>query len=143
MDSLEFDEDERTFQYGQHIKSARKKSKLTQIEAAGKLDIAVNSLRLYEANKRTPSLKVMAKMADLYNVTLDYLTSGKDYNETDSFKVRLLNAFLKLNSTGKRIAAERVEELMEIERYRLPVFQNINLRPEEGDPGAVNPKENE
>lgn len=45
------------------IKAARKKAKLTQIEAAKKAGIAVNSLRLYESGKRKPNIETLRKIA--------------------------------------------------------------------------------
>lgn len=48
---------------GECIKNARKANGKTQIELAKSAGIAVNSLRLYEANKREPSLKQLRKIA--------------------------------------------------------------------------------
>lgn len=114
-----FDRDETVFKYGAHLRSARKKAGMTQIKAAKEIGIAVNSLRLYEADKRMPSLKTLCAMADVYLVTLDYLFTGKDSNIEDLPKTRLLNAFDRLNHDGKQKAVERLEELVEIPKYRL------------------------
>lgn len=114
-----FDNDETVFKYGANLRSARKKAGMTQIEAAKEIGIAVNSLRLYEADKRMPSLKTMCVMADVYLVTLDYLFTGKDSSIGNHSKTRLLNAFDRLNYEGKQRAAERVEELAEIPKYQL------------------------
>ena len=121
-----FETDEKVFKYGANFRKARKDAKLTQIDAAEKIGIAVNSLRLYEADKRIPSVVVMSRMADVYHVTLDYLFSGKDYGIHDHTETRLLNECNKLNFDGKRKAAERVEELTEIKRYMLPIFQEAS-----------------
>lgn len=124
-----FDADEKVFRYGKNFRKARKTAQLTQIDAAGKIGIAVNSLRLYEADKRIPSITVMSRMADVYNVTLNYLFSGKDYDLHDHPQTRLLNAFVKLNFDGKRKAVERVEELTEVQKYTLPAFQQAPQSP--------------
>ena len=118
-----FDEDETIFKYGANLRNARKKAQLTQIDAAQKIGIAVNSLRLYEADKRIPSVKVMSQIANIYGVTMEYLFSGKEFDLQDLPKTRLLNAFVKLNSTGKQKAVERVEELTELKKYVLTAFQ--------------------
>lgn len=119
-----FDADEEVFKYGANMRQARKSAQLTQIDAAQKIGIAVNSLRLYEADKRIPSAKVLAQMADAYGVTMQYLFTGQEFDLQDLPKTRLLNAFGKLNPTGKRKAVERIEELVEIAKYVLPAFQS-------------------
>ena len=48
---------------GRVIRDARKQAKLTQIELANRIDIAVNSLRLYEGDKRIPNAKTLGAIA--------------------------------------------------------------------------------
>lgn len=55
---------------GECIKNARKANGKTQIELAKSSGIAVNSLRLYEANKREPSLKQLRKIAQALELEL-------------------------------------------------------------------------
>lgn len=124
-----FDEDEKIFKYGKNFRKARKAANLTQIDAAKKIGIAVNSLRLYEADKRIPSVSVMSRMADAYEVTFNYLFTGKEYDLRDHPQTRLLNAFIKLNNLGKQKAVERVEELAEVKKYVLPAFLNAPKPP--------------
>ncbi len=56
---------------GECIKNARKTNGKTQIELAKSAGIAVNSLRLYEANKREPSLKQLSKIAQALGLELN------------------------------------------------------------------------
>ncbi len=114
---------EAVFLYGENLKNARKKAKLTQIEAAEQIGIAVNSLRLYEGDHRVPQVSVMCRMADVYGVTLDNLIGGDEFAVQNRPKVRILNALDKLNAVGKEKAVERIEELTEIEKYLLPAFK--------------------
>ena len=111
------------FKYGSGLRKARKMANLTQVEAAKKLGIAVNSLRLYEADKRLPSIAILIKMTEVYNA--DFLDMGiigeinfqqKPVEYTD--KDRLLKAFDHLNSKGQSIAVERVYELTKIPDYQ-------------------------
>ena len=41
---------------GLKLRQIRKEKKLSQIEVAEKANVAVNSIRLYEANKRQPRM---------------------------------------------------------------------------------------
>ena len=52
---------------GEFLKSLRKAKGVTQVEAAEAIGIAVNSLRLYEADKRIPKTNVYQKIIEYYN----------------------------------------------------------------------------
>lgn len=58
---------------GANIRNIRKEKGLSQVEVSQKAGIAVNSLRLYEADKRHPNLETLEKIADALNVTVGYL----------------------------------------------------------------------
>lgn len=63
---------------GRRIATLRKKNKLTQEELAKKLQISRSSLSLYELDKREPDFDTLTKIADLFNVSLDYLMGRTD-----------------------------------------------------------------
>jgi len=58
---------------GKRLKEARAKKGLTQEEAAKFLDITFQALSNYERDIRDPDTNLLKKMADLYEVTTDYL----------------------------------------------------------------------
>ena len=58
------------------LKAARVNKQLTQIEAAEKLGIAVDTLRQYENGKTFPDVPMIQKIEDLYSVS---------YNEINFF----------------------------------------------------------
>lgn len=60
--------------FSERIKQERKKAKLTQEEVAKQLGITRAAYTLYETGKTQPSLETAKKLADLYKVSLDYLT---------------------------------------------------------------------
>lgn len=104
--------------YGSYLREARKKANLTQIEAAQRLEIAVNSLRLYEADKRLPSIAVLIKMADVYGESFAFFSTSSEPELSSPSKDRLITAFDQLNPTGQSVALERVEELTKIPDYQ-------------------------
>ena len=60
------------------LKELRKKNKLTQQEVAEKLFITQHGYSNYEIQKVEPNINILCKLADLYNVTIDYLI-GRDF----------------------------------------------------------------
>jgi transcriptional regulator with XRE-family HTH domain len=59
--------------FGTHLAAVRKEQKKSQSEVAIKADVHVNLLGRYERNEASPSVEVAAKLADVLNVSLDYL----------------------------------------------------------------------
>lgn len=60
-------------QYGNRIATLRDKKALTQEELAKKLGISRAALSHYEKNRREPDYETLTKIADLFQVTIDYL----------------------------------------------------------------------
>ena len=53
---------------GLKLRQIRKEKKLSQIEVAEKANVAVNSIRLYEANKRQPRMDQLQKIASALEI---------------------------------------------------------------------------
>ena len=56
----------------------RKERKLTQAEAAKGMEIPFSTYRRYEKNEREPDASTLVRMADFYQVTLDFLVGRSD-----------------------------------------------------------------
>lgn len=63
---------------GSRIRSLRKELGLTQNEFAAKLGIHGRQLSRYEVDVNKPSIDILIKIADLCEISLDYLGYGKD-----------------------------------------------------------------
>ena len=63
-------------------KSARKNQKLIVKDAAAKLDISPSTLGAWESERKAPSIESLEAMADLYQVTTDYLLGRENPNAT-------------------------------------------------------------
>ena len=59
------------------IKELREKNKLTQQQAAEKLNLPLPTYRSYETGAREPGIDVLIKLSELYDVTTDYLLDHK------------------------------------------------------------------
>ena len=54
-------------------KNARKSQKLIIKDAAAKLDVSPSTLGAWESERKAPSIESLEAMADLYQVSTDYL----------------------------------------------------------------------
>lgn len=85
-------------------------------------------------NTDDPYVQKAAKVAVHYAES-EHRAKGYSFSDDEE---QLIKLFSSLNVDGKRTAIERVGELSEIPKYK---GDDNSL--EEGDPGAVDPKENE
>lgn len=65
---------------GNAIKSLRVREGLTQGELAKKLKISRSAIGMYENGEREPSVEILEKFADYFNVDMNYIT-GKEEEE--------------------------------------------------------------
>ena len=57
------------------------RGKITQIECANNLGVKFANYNKWENGISTPNYKILIKIADYYNVSLDYLTGRVDYED--------------------------------------------------------------
>lgn len=89
---------------GKRIKLLRTENNLTQLEFAKILNIANSTLSQYEAGNRVPSDDIKKKIADFFNVSMDYLLGRTD--------IRKPEQNILTNKDEKDIAKE-LNEIME------------------------------
>lgn len=58
---------------GERLRNTRKAKNLTQMQLAQSAGVAVNSIRLYEGDKREPTIKALQKLADVLGVSEAWL----------------------------------------------------------------------
>ena len=63
------------------LKNARKQRKLNQQKVAMDLCISREALSYYENGKREPSLALLVQMSDYFNVSINYLITGKEFQK--------------------------------------------------------------
>ncbi len=124
---------------GDRLHSLRKSKSLTQEAFAASLneryDLKINKSMIskWENNIDTPSLNSVKYMAVFFDVSLDYLLGISDDSQdlpaldsSSSFSTlqltdqeeHLVISFRGLNEDGREKAIERVEELLDVPRYR-------------------------
>lgn len=63
--------------FNKRLREMRMKHKFTQQNMADKLNIALRSYQCYETGTRSPSFDLLIRIADILNVSIDYLL-GRD-----------------------------------------------------------------
>ena len=108
---------------GEKIRSARKEEHLTQVQLAEKAGIAVNSLRLYEAGKRSPNTETLRKIMSALGIEYywDFMSSMLDNTEEMRRAEQLLNRIksderqAKVRLYGEKAVSENEAEEEKIE----------------------------
>lgn len=59
----------------------RKKKKYSQQKVAMELCISREALSYYENGKRSPDIQMLNKLSKYFNVSIDYLINGKEFNK--------------------------------------------------------------
>ena len=63
------------------LKQIRKERKLTQLKVAMNLNISREALSHYVNGKREPSIELLVKMSRYFNVSIDFLINGKEFEK--------------------------------------------------------------
>ena len=63
----------KVYDFGLRLKELREAKRLSQTEVAKRLNVGRSTISGYESNTITPSLEQFARMAILYNASLDYM----------------------------------------------------------------------
>lgn len=63
------------------LREVRKKRNLNQQKVAMDLNISRESLSYYENGKREPSLALLVAMSRYFNVSIDYLITGEEFQK--------------------------------------------------------------
>jgi len=63
------------------LKRIRKQRNLNQLKFALDLNISRESLSYYENGKRNPDIQMLKLMPDYFNVSIDYLITGKEFEK--------------------------------------------------------------
>lgn len=62
----------------ERIKQLRKKSGFTQLELAEKVHVTDKAVSKWETGEGNPEISILIELAKIFNVTLDYLLTGKE-----------------------------------------------------------------
>ncbi len=63
------------------LKTIRKQKKYSQLKVAMDLSISREALSHYENGKRSPDLQMLRALSEYFNVSIDYLVNGKEFEQ--------------------------------------------------------------
>lgn len=90
---------------GARIAALRRETGMSQAELAGKLGVSPSAVGMYEQGRREPSAETLVELSRVFQVTTDYLLTGKPGSRSDAQLIGqvLLNSL----SAAERKLAER------------------------------------
>lgn len=103
-----------------NIRVLRKRSGLTMKQLGIELGMAESTVSLYETGKRSPDIQSLIRIADFFNVSLDYLC-GREYDNSErvitSKQSKVLSLFDDLNEEGKEKLIDYADDLVSSGKY--------------------------
>ena len=108
-------------EFAERLKTLRKQVKLTQAQIAEKLDISQQAYASWERGAKKPTQENLVKIAQVLNVSVDYLVGNSDYTEDKLDNVELL---FRMNSKGLTDEEKEIfkKELIEFMKERKKLF---------------------
>lgn len=68
------------------LREIRKKRGLSQQKVAMDMNISREALSYYENGKRSPDISMLIALSDYFNVSIDYLIRGCEFDDTSNTK---------------------------------------------------------
>ena len=99
---------------GQRIRDLRKQKRMSQTELAKSAGVSQTTVTAWENNKAEPSSSAVAQLADIFNVTTDYLLGRPDKQETKKDDVELSDDDVIMTWRGKPLSDEDKELIRRI-----------------------------
>ena len=111
-------------EFSERLKNRRKKVGLTQVDVAGKLGISQQAYASWERGVKKPTQENLVKIAQILNVSIDYLVGNSDEHlkEDELDNVELL---FRMNSNGLTEEEKAIfkKELIEFMEKRKKAFE--------------------
>lgn len=63
------------------LRAIREQQNLNQLKVATDLHISRESISYYESGKREPSLALLVRMSEYFNVSIHYLITGEEFTK--------------------------------------------------------------
>lgn len=89
--------------FSDRLRSLRIDSGKQQQEVANDLKLLKQTLNKYEKGNREPDFEVVKRLADYYNVTLDYLLGKTDIKSSLDKEIEFLKKWLAANADGIKL----------------------------------------
>lgn len=109
-------------EFSERLKELRKQAHLTQVELASKLVIVQSSYADWERGKKKPTQENLVKIAQILNVSVDYLVGNSEEKNDELDNIELL---FRMNSKGLSDEEKKIfkKELIEFMEERKKAFE--------------------
>lgn len=97
---------------GEKIKTARTENGLTQEELASKMLVSRQAITKWEADKGMPDVSNLKLLAQLLNVSVDYLL-----DDGDKIDINLIRETIDLSKYGKAVIKKKLTDKLILEKY--------------------------
>ena len=108
---------------GQRIRDLRKQKRMPQTELAKSAGVSQTTVTAWETGKAEPSSSAVAKLADIFNVTTDYLLGRPNKQETKKDDVELSDDDVIMTWRGKLLSDEDRELIRRIMNGKYEVLR--------------------
>ena len=109
-------------EFAERLKILRKQEKLTQVQIAEKLEISQQAYAAWERGVKKPTQENLVKIAQVLNVSVDYLVGNSEEKIDELDNIELL---FRMNSKGLTEEEKEIfkKELIEFMEKRKSVFE--------------------
>ena len=109
-------------EFSERLKTLRKEAGLTQVDVAEKLGISPPAYASWERGVKKPTQDNLVKIAQVLNVSVDYLVGNSDNTEDELDNIELL---FRMNSKGLTDEEKEIfkKELIEFMEERKKAFE--------------------
>ena len=109
-------------EFSERLKKLRKQAQLTQVDVAEKLGISQPAYASWERGNKKPTQENLVKIAQVLNVSVDYLVGNSEEKIDELDNIELL---FRMNSKGLTEEEKEIfkKELIEFMEKRKSVFE--------------------
>ena len=99
---------------GEKLKSLRISKNISQKEVAEAIEVSVGMISKYECGLKNPSVDTLGKLADFYDVSLDYLKGNE--NQMDELELEFPEGIQVLRRATKELTPEARAKMIKLMR---------------------------
>lgn len=112
-------------EFSERLKKLRKQAQLTQVDVAEKLGISQPAYASWERGVKKPTQENLVKIAQILNVSVDYLVGNSEEKSDELDNIELL---FRMNSKGLTYDEKEIfkKELIEFMEERKKAFGKVD-----------------
>lgn len=116
--------------FSETVKELRLKHRMTQDELAARVNLTQNSVSAWERRGAVPPMEILTKLSKIFNVSIDYLLTGKKSNarECTFEELQLLEKYDRLTNDQKILIQNLLTELANANRViERKIIRNVGV----------------